>query len=57
MMTGRCAIRLALLFIVLYGATSMAAETTRYVRYAYNNHAYYGIENGDRVDTLDGRHG
>ncbi len=48
------AIRLALLLIAIYGTTAMATDITRYVRYSHNNQVHYGIEDGDRIHTLDG---
>jgi len=50
----RAAIRLALTLIALYGANSMAADTTRYVRYSHNDQAHYGIEDGEQIHALDG---
>lgn len=46
--------RLALPLIVFYGTTTMAADINRYVRYAHDNQVHYGIEDGDRIHTLDG---
>jgi 2-keto-4-pentenoate hydratase/2-oxohepta-3-ene-1,7-dioic acid hydratase in catechol pathway len=50
----RAAIRLALTLIALYGANSMAADTTRYVRYSHNDQVHYGIEDGEQIHALDG---
>ena len=46
--------RLALPLIVIYGTTTMAADINRYVRYALDDQVHYGIEDGDRIHTLDG---
>jgi len=54
MKTRPAAIGLALTLIALYGTTAMASESTRYVRYTQNDQAHYGIEEGDRIHTLDG---
>ena len=48
------AMRLALPLIVIYGTTTMAADINRYVRYALDDQVHYGIEDGDRIHTLDG---
>jgi 2-keto-4-pentenoate hydratase/2-oxohepta-3-ene-1,7-dioic acid hydratase in catechol pathway len=53
MTAGRAATRLALVLIALGGANAMAAEITRYVRYADGGNVSYGIETGDRIHQLD----
>ena len=54
MINRQVAMRLALPLMVLYGTTTMAAEINRYVRYSHNDQVYYGIEDGDQVQALDG---
>ena len=46
-------INLALVLIAIHGANPMAAEITRYVRYADDGLISYGIEDGDRIHQLD----
>jgi len=48
------AVTLALALIALNGATIMAADTTRYVRYALDGDVSYGIQEGDTIRQLDG---
>lgn len=45
---------MALTLIAIYGANAMASETTRYVRYSYNDQIHYGIEEGEQIHSLDG---
>lgn len=53
MIQRRVAGATALALIVISGATAMAADITRYVRYATNEQAHYGIEDGDQILELD----
>lgn len=53
MSTGRAAIWLMLFVTMTGGANTMAAETTRYVRYSDDGHASYGVEDGSRILQLD----
>lgn len=53
MKSGQVAIRLALAVFAVYGASAMAAETTRYVRYSAAGPIHYGVEQGDRILELD----
>lgn len=52
MISGKAASRLALVFIALYGAYAMAADTTRYVRFSSDGETGYGIEDGDQIHLL-----
>ncbi|MGI9202568.1 MAG: fumarylacetoacetate hydrolase family protein, partial [Woeseiaceae bacterium] len=54
MIRKRVASAAALACIVFSGATSMAADITRYVRYSTNDQAHYGIVDGDQIRQLDG---
>jgi 2-keto-4-pentenoate hydratase/2-oxohepta-3-ene-1,7-dioic acid hydratase in catechol pathway len=45
---------LALLIGLICGASTVAQEVTRYVRYSHNDSVAYGILEGDRVRELDG---
>lgn len=44
----------ALTLLTLFGASSMAADVTRYVRYSDNGAISYGIEDGAHIEQLDG---
>ncbi len=53
MIRKRVAGAAALGLIVFSGATAMAADITRYVRYAANEQAHYGVEDGNQINELD----
>ena len=53
MKLGKVAIPMALTLIALNGATVMAEEITRYVRYADGGQISYGIEAGPQIQQLD----
>lgn len=53
MIRRRVAGAAALGLMVFSGATVMAADITRYVRYAMNDEVRYGIADGDQIHELD----
>lgn len=50
----RVAIALALIFSLTIGASAVAQEVTRYVRYSHVDSVAYGVVDGDQVRELDG---
>lgn len=51
---SRVAALLALFVSVICGDSSLAQDVTKYVRYAYDDKAAYGVLDGDQVRDLDG---
>ncbi len=43
---------LALALTAFSGESAVAADVTRYVRYSFDNHVSYGVEDGDQINEL-----
>jgi 2-keto-4-pentenoate hydratase/2-oxohepta-3-ene-1,7-dioic acid hydratase in catechol pathway len=54
MTTTRVAILVAILFGMITGATAIAKETTKYVRYLHGDATSYGVLQDGKIDQLDG---